>query len=164
MSNSSDVYKKIMGLDRLKSWVDDCKSNGQSIVFTNGCFDLLHYGHLEILEKSASFGDKLIVGLNSDYSVKRLKGSQRPINNENFRARMMAAMEWVDAVCIFNEDTPELIINKIIPDVLVKGGDYRIDQIVGAKTVLEHNGKVMIIPIVEGYSTTATIKSLKSEK
>lgn len=163
MSDSGDVYKKIVGLDTLKDLVDDWKSKGFSVVFTNGCFDLLHLGHLEILEKSSSFGDKLIVGINSDASVKRLKGIQRPINNEIFRARMMAALEWVDAVCIFNEDTPEMIINKIIPDVLVKGGDYEMDQIVGAKTVMEHNGKVMIIPIVEGFSTTATIKSLKSE-
>lgn len=164
MSRLVDIKSKIVSLSQLKDLVSAWRSKGQKIVFTNGCFDILHHGHLEILEKSSIYGDKLIVGINSDASVKRLKGSSRPINKEDFRSKIMASIMWVDAVCVFEEDTPENIINNIIPDVLVKGGDYNIDQIVGANTVLENNGKVMIIPIVEGFSTTGIIETMKNKK
>jgi D-beta-D-heptose 7-phosphate kinase/D-beta-D-heptose 1-phosphate adenosyltransferase len=127
---------------------------GKKVVFTNGCFDLLHAGHIESLSQAASFGDILIVGLNSDASVKRLKGEQRPIQTEQNRATLLASLYMVDAVVIFEEDTPLELIKSIMPDVLVKGGDYTPETIVGAQEVLANGGKVEIIPLVAGLSTT----------
>ena len=133
-----------------------------SIAFTNGVFDILHPGHIFSLSHAAKEADYLIVGLNSDDSTKRLKGSDRPINNQESRSLVIAALLMVDAVVIFNEDTPLELINTIKPDVLVKGGDYTIEQIVGAKEVISNGGRVVINPIVEGYSTTETLKKLRS--
>lgn len=127
------------------------------IVFTNGCFDLLHLGHIETLRKSRSFGDCLIVGLNSDSSVKQLKGDSRPIQDQYTRAMVLASLLFVDYVVIFDEETPLSLIHKIQPDVLVKGGDYTIDKIVGADYVLQNGGQVEIIDILPGHSTTNTI-------
>jgi D-beta-D-heptose 7-phosphate kinase/D-beta-D-heptose 1-phosphate adenosyltransferase len=134
------------------------KQQGQTVVFTNGCFDILHAGHIASLTEAAEQGDKLIVALNSDTSVKALKGPDRPINDENARATVMAALRMVDAVVIFSEPTPRELIMLLKPDVLVKGGDYKVEDIAGAKEVLENGGRVVINPIIEGFSTTAILK------
>lgn len=144
-------------INKVKYW----KSLGEEIVFTNGCFDILHYGHIKSLEQAATFGSKLIVALNSDNSIKRIKGENRPIQDEKSRMAVMAALQCVDAVVIFEEDTPENIIKDIIPDVLVKGGDYAVENIVGYDFVIEHGGKVITIDIAEGYSTSNIIKKMK---
>ena len=130
-------------------------------MFTNGVFDILHPGHVFSLSQSAKEADFLVVGLNSDDSVKRLKGQQRPVNNQDSRALLLASLLMVDAVVIFNEDTPLELINSIKPDVLVKGGDYTIEQIVGAKEVMANGGRVVINPVIDGYSTTSLIDKLK---
>ena len=135
---------------------------GKSIVFTNGVFDILHPGHIFSLSQAAKEADFLIVGLNSDNSVKRLKGQQRPVNNQDSRALLLASLLMVDAVVIFEEDTPLELINSIRPDVLVKGGDYTIENIVGAKEVISNGGRVVINPVIEGYSTTNMIDKLKA--
>jgi len=132
----------------------------KSIVFTNGVFDILHPGHIFSLSQAATEADFLIVGVNSDNSVKRLKGTARPINNQDSRVLLLASLLMVDAVVIFEEDTPLELINSIRPDVLVKGGDYAIEQIVGAKEVQLNGGRVVINPIVAGYSTTDIIDKL----
>ena len=135
---------------------------GKSIVFTNGVFDILHAGHIFSLSQAAKEADFLIIGVNSDDSVKRLKGEQRPLNNQDSRALLLASLLMVDAVVIFEEDTPLELINSIKPDVLVKGGDYTIEQIVGAKEVISNGGRVVINPVIEGYSTTTLIYKLKT--
>jgi rfaE bifunctional protein nucleotidyltransferase chain/domain len=134
---------------------------GQSVVFTNGCFDILHRGHLDYLSRAASFGNILVVGVNTDASVRRLKGESRPINNEQDRIFALASLLFVDAVCLFDEDTPAEIIEEVKPDVLAKGGDYTLDRIVGAKETLARGGQVEIIPFLEGYSTTSLIEKIK---
>lgn len=153
--------KKIFRRDQLSAQSKEWKKEGMKIVFTNGCFDILHRGHLEILNTAASFGDILVVGMNSDASVKRLKGEQRPVNDEEFRCRIMASLAIVDAVCLFDEDTPLELIRAIIPDVLVKGGDYSLSQIVGADDVIRSGGEVKIVPLVKGYSTSALIEAIQ---
>lgn len=132
------------------------------IVFTNGCFDILHYGHVDYLSASAGLGDKLIVGLNTDASVKKIKGSSRPINNENARAGILAALGFVDAVILFGEDTPSELIKTVNPDVLVKGSDYTADKIVGYDIVKAKGGDVATIDFIEGYSTSLIIEKIKS--
>jgi rfaE bifunctional protein nucleotidyltransferase chain/domain len=132
----------------------------KTIAFTNGVFDILHQGHIAVLAKAASFADILIVGINSDSSVKKLKGDSRPINNQQSRALVLASLIMVDAVVIFDEETPLELIKKIQPDVLVKGGDYTLDTIVGAKEVMANGGKVEIFPIEEGFSTTGIIEKI----
>jgi D-glycero-beta-D-manno-heptose 1-phosphate adenylyltransferase len=127
-------------------------------VFTNGCFDILHRGHIEYITKAATLGNIVIIGLNTDSSVKRLKGEKRPINEEYSRALMLASLRYVDAVVMFDEDTPFDLIEAIQPDVLVKGGDYKAEEIVGYDTVMRKGGKVLILDIVEGYSTTSLIE------
>jgi D-beta-D-heptose 7-phosphate kinase/D-beta-D-heptose 1-phosphate adenosyltransferase len=132
----------------------------KTIAFTNGVFDILHEGHITVLSEAASFADVLIVGLNSDASVKKLKGDSRPVNNENSRALIIASLIMADAVVIFNEETPIELIKMIKPDVLIKGGDYNLDTMVGSKEVLEAGGRVEIIPIREGFSTTGIIEKI----
>lgn len=136
--------------EKLRQWRDD----GQRIVFTNGCFDILHPGHIAMLRQSAALGDRLIVGLNSDASVRRLKGPERPIQNEQSRATLLNALEFVDAVIIFEEDTPEHLVRAIKPDILAKGSDYRVEDIAGAEFVQSHGGRVELVPLVAGFSTT----------
>ena len=136
----------------------------QKIVFTNGCFDILHVGHIRYLQEAAKLGDILIIGLNSDSSVKRLKGTERPINKETERAEMLGALGFVDYVVIFDEDTPLELINIIMPDILVKGGDYSPDEVVGKKEVEERGGKLVLIPFVEGKSTSNIIERIKNKK
>jgi D-beta-D-heptose 7-phosphate kinase/D-beta-D-heptose 1-phosphate adenosyltransferase len=135
---------------------------GKKIVFTNGVFDILHQGHIFSLSQAAKEGDYLIVGLNADASVKRLKGESRPVNNQESRALVLASLLMVDAVVLFEEDTPLELIKAIMPDVLVKGGDYTVDQIAGAKEVMSNGGRVIINPILEGFSTTSIIEQMKS--
>ena len=132
----------------------------KTIAFTNGCFDILHQGHIASLSDAAREADILIVGLNSDASTRRLKGEQRPINDEQARATVMASLLMVDAVILFEEDTPLELIKSIMPDVLVKGGDYTLEQIVGAKEVMKAGGRVVIYPIVPGFSTSGIIDKI----
>ncbi len=145
---------KLRDLPGLVAQVRRRRSAGESIVFTNGCFDLLHVGHSRLLRQAASLGDYLVVGLNSDTSVRRLKGSTRPINAEDSRAELLGALECVDAIIIFEDDTPLALIEAIVPDVLVKGGDYRPDQVVGREVVEANGGRLVLVPLVEGQSTT----------
>ena len=140
---------------------NDFKRHGQKIVFTNGCFDVLHFGHVHYLLQAKKLGDILVIGLNSDDSVRRLKGPTRPINGENERAFVLAALVCVDYVTLFEEDTPEELIKVLRPDVLVKGGDYTLDNIVGADFVTQNGGTVTTIPFVEGFSSTWIIEKLK---
>jgi rfaE bifunctional protein nucleotidyltransferase chain/domain len=141
--------------------VANFRENKKKIVFTNGVFDLLHRGHLDYLNKAKELGDVLIIGLNSDASVKRLKGEERPIISENDRAFMLENLKSVDSVVLFEEDTPLNLIKKIMPDILVKGGDYTLETIVGAKEVMENGGKVEVISFVDGYSTTNLVKKIR---
>ena len=128
------------------------------LVFTNGCFDLLHKGHLDLLSNAAAFGDKLFVGLNSDKSVKKLKGDSRPIQNEKIRAQKLLELKYVNHVIIFEDLTPQKLVHAISPDVLVKGGDYKKSEIVGAKHVISSGGVVKIVPLTPGFSTTSIIE------
>lgn len=155
--------EKILALTNLMPKLDEWKKEG-TIVFTNGCFDILHLGHVDYLEKAAEKGSKLIVGLNTDQSVKKLKGPQRPVNNEFSRARIIAALQFVDAVVLFGEDTPLNLIMSIIPDVLVKGDDYDIKNIVGADFVIKNGGKVETVALVNGHSTTNLISKIQQNQ
>jgi rfaE bifunctional protein nucleotidyltransferase chain/domain len=148
-------WKQLPGV--LKKW----QNPGQKIVFTNGCFDIIHRGHIELLSKAADLGQKLIVGLNSDSSVQRLKGKDRPIQDETSRAMIMAGFGFVDLVVLFDQDTPYDLISLIRPDVLVKGGDYKAEEIVGYDIVSQNNGQVITINFVEGYSTTSIVNKMK---
>jgi rfaE bifunctional protein nucleotidyltransferase chain/domain len=163
MGNHSDILNKIMTLSDLTSAIHADKSNGLSVVFTNGCFDILHKGHVDYLAKAADKGDKLIVAVNTDDSVKRLgKSSSRPIQDEDARVFLIAALESVDYVILFNEDTPLELIESLLPDVLVKGSDYKPESIVGYDTVVGHGGKVETIDFIPGYSTTRIEKKIKN--
>lgn len=147
-------------LKQLKRW----RMLGRKIVFTNGVFDILHEGHIASLSEAASYGNILIVGVNTDASVKRLKGDSRPVNNQQSRSLLLASLLMTDAIVLFDEDTPYHLITSIMPDVLVKGGDYTIEQIVGAKEVMAGGGEVKIAPILEGFSTTSIIERMKQGK
>ncbi|HEX4958908.1 MAG TPA: D-glycero-beta-D-manno-heptose 1-phosphate adenylyltransferase [Lacibacter sp.] len=154
MKATSFISKKILSTADLSAALLRWRLQDKKIVFTNGCFDILHAGHIHSLTTAASFADVLIVGLNSDASTKGLKGEGRPINNELDRALLLASLVMVDAVVLFNEETPLELIKTIMPDVLVKGGDYTVGTIVGAKEVIANGGTVEIIPLVPGLSTT----------
>jgi len=154
---------KIYTLQGLTNQRKKWKEEQQDVVFTNGCFDILHLGHIDYLEKSRLLGTKLIVGLNADASVKRLKGETRPVNNEYARARMLAALQFVDAVVVFSEDTPLELIKTLLPDTLVKGNDYQISNIVGADIVMANGGSVKTINLVDGYSTTKIIEKIANK-
>lgn len=155
-STKDEFYGKIVDFDLLIGIVKELKERGEDIVFTNGCFDILHAGHVSYLKEAKRLGDILIVGLNSDDSVKRLKGYDRPLNRERDRAEVLAALEFVDYVVVFGEDTPRELIKSIMPKVLVKGGDYTVEEVVGK----EFAGKTVVLPFVEGYSTTKIIKKI----
>ena len=158
--NPDHISEKICTREKLIEKVKEWKNAGKKIAFTNGVFDLLHKGHIFSLSQAARQGDILIVGLNSDASVKRLKGESRPVNDQQARALLLSALTMVDAVVIFEEDTPRDLIASILPDVLVKGGDYTLDDIAGAKEVIANGGKIVINPILDGFSTTAIIKAI----
>ncbi|MDQ3682464.1 MAG: D-glycero-beta-D-manno-heptose 1-phosphate adenylyltransferase [Bacteroidota bacterium] len=144
-------------LQKLNVW----RLLGKTIVFSNGCFDILHAGHIASLSEAAQHGDVLVIGVNADVSVKKIKGGNRPLNDENSRSLLLASLSMVDAVIIFSEDTPLEIIKMIQPNVLVKGGDYAIDQIAGSKEVIAGGGKVIINPVINGFSTTSIIQKIK---
>jgi rfaE bifunctional protein nucleotidyltransferase chain/domain len=157
------LFNKITNIASAKELIDSWKNEGKKVVFTNGVFDLLHIGHITYLAKAAELGDKLIIGLNADSSVKRIKGDSRPINNENSRAALLSAFFFVDAVVIFEEDTPLNLISTLLPDVLIKGADYAIENIVGGKEVLANGGEVKTITFVDGYSSTSIINRIKGQ-
>lgn len=162
MNNLDLINSKIINPEKLQDFINSLKQNKETIVFTNGCFDILHYGHINYLAKAANLGSKLIVGLNSDSSVQRLKGKDRPINKELERAFVLASLFFIDAIIIFNEDTPEKLIHNIAPDILAKGGDYKVEEIAGSDFVLKNGGKVEIIKFVEGYSSTKIINKVSN--
>jgi D-beta-D-heptose 7-phosphate kinase/D-beta-D-heptose 1-phosphate adenosyltransferase len=155
------IPNKIMTIEQAKARISAWKVLGKTVAFTNGCFDILHPGHLYSIGQAAKEADYLIVGLNSDASIKRLKGPDRPINSTDSRALVIANLVLVDAVVVFEQDTPYELITALLPDVLVKGGDYTIETIVGAKEVIANGGKVIINPIVDGFSTTNIIEKIK---
>ncbi len=151
---------KIVTKEQASKMLADWQKQGK-VVFTNGCFDILHLGHVDYLEKAQSLGQKLIVGLNTDASVQRLKGKTRPITDQTSRARVMASLSFVDAVILFDEDTPLELISYLKPDILVKGNDYTVETIVGADVVIQNGGKVETVPLVNGYSTSNVIEKIK---
>lgn len=155
----------IISRNRLDTFLSSCRNEMNSrIVFTNGCFDILHRGHVDLLEKAKALGTFLILGLNSDESVRRLKGAERPLVHEDDRAYILSRLEAVDAVCIFEEDTPLDLIRQIKPDVLVKGGDYTIDTIIGHEFVQAYGGQVVTVPLVQGRSTTNVLNKIKQRR
>ena len=152
----------MLDADALAAFVRDARAQGQRIVFTNGVFDILHPGHVRYLQAARRHGDVLIIGLNSDASVRRNKGPERPINPEGERAEVLEGLACVDAVSVFDEDTPADIIRRVQPDILVKGADWPSDQIVGRDTVEARGGRVILEPVEQGYSTTELIKRVRS--
>jgi len=152
-----DRWNRIQTIDKVRHW----KELDEKIVFTNGCFDILHAGHIHLLREAKNLGDRLLIGLNSDQSVQNLKGPDRPFNTEDARASVLESLSMVDEVTIFQEDTPHELVKEIIPHVLVKGGDYSIENVVGADTVRASGGEVVLIPILKGYSTSDLITRIR---
>jgi D-beta-D-heptose 7-phosphate kinase/D-beta-D-heptose 1-phosphate adenosyltransferase len=161
MKSVAAIPSKIYSLPDLLIEVKRWRLKNRTIVFTNGVFDILHEGHISSLSEAASYGDMLIVAVNSDGSVKKLKGPSRPVNKQDARALLLASMVFTDAVIIFDEDTPRELIAGLLPDVLVKGGDYTIEQIAGSREVIANGGKVVLAKIVEGVSTTGIIEKMR---
>lgn len=159
MERTSD---KIRETAEAKKKVAEWKAKGQRVVFTNGCFDILHLGHVDYLEKARNLGDRLIIGLNTDSSVSRFKGPQRPIQDQKSRARILSSLQFVDMVVLFDEDTPKELISTLVPDVLVKGSDYLAENIVGADVVKKAGGEVRTIDLVTGYSTSKVIEKIRN--
>lgn len=164
MSKTEFIKRKIIAADKIDSLLVMWRFQEKKVVFTNGCFDLLHLGHIDYLSKAADLGDILLIGLNTDASVSRIKGPQRPILDEYARAMMLASLQFVDAVVLFDEDTPYELIKRVQPDVLVKGKDYKAEDVVGYDIVMDKGGSVETIDLVEGYSTTALIEKLRQAK
>ena len=162
MKKSEIIQQKIFTQPDLLRKVAQWRFLGKKISFTNGIFDILHQGHISSLSQAAAEGDYLIIGLNSDTSTKKLKGESRPINDEQSRALLLASLIMVDAVVIFEEDTPLELIKAIMPDVLVKGGDYTVEQIAGAKEVVANGGRIVINPIIQGHSTSSIIERTRN--
>ncbi|MBT4881859.1 D-glycero-beta-D-manno-heptose 1-phosphate adenylyltransferase [Flavobacteriales bacterium] len=162
MSHLNTLKNKIFTLEELKTQVESWKNSGEKVVFTNGCFDIVHRGHIEVLARTADLGSKFIIGLNSDSSIKKLKGDDRPIINEQSRAILLASLSFVDAVVLFSEETPINLISTLVPDVLAKGGDYEIKTIVGHEIVQKNGGKVILVPFVDGFSSTNIIDKIKN--
>ena len=161
MNRADLIPQKILTAEQAVQKTAQWRILGKKISFTNGVFDILHQGHIFSLSQAAKEGDYLVVGLNADVSVKRLKGESRPVNDQDSRTLILASLVMVDAVVLFAEDTPLELIKAILPDVLVKGGDYTVEQIAGAKEVIANGGKVVINPILEGFSTTSLIEQMK---
>jgi rfaE bifunctional protein nucleotidyltransferase chain/domain len=158
---SFKLSAKVKKSSELSKLLPHLRSKGKRIVFTNGCFDILHVGHVDYLSKARSLGDVLVVGLNSDSSVRKIKGKTRPINNERDRAKVLSSLSCVDYISIFSESTPERLIRELKPDILAKGGDWKVKNIVGGEFVRSCGGKVKKIPFVKGYSTTSLIKKIE---
>ena len=156
-----EIKNKIKSLLEGKAKVKEWRKQGMKIVFTNGCFDILHFGHVDYLEKASLLGDRFVVGLNTDASVSRFKGPARPIQDQESRARVMASLQCVDMVLLFDEETPINLISELIPDVLVKGSDYLAENIVGAEVVKKNGGNVKTVDFVPGYSTSRIIDRIK---
>lgn len=163
MKQSKQFLQKIFDREQLTLQLKRWELLSKKIVFTNGVFDILHEGHIRSLAEAATYADVLIVGINSDASVKRLKGNKRPVNSDSSRALLVAALLMTDAIIIFEEDTPLELIKLIKPDILVKGGDYTLDTIVGAREVMAYGGEVKIIPLEEGFSTSGIIEKMKRQ-
>ena len=161
MSHLKNINSKTYNLDCLNTLVEQWKMAGKKVVFTNGCFDIIHRGHIEVLARTADLGDKLIIGLNSDQSIQKLKGKERPIIDEQSRAFLLAALSFVDAIVLFSEDTPLKLISTLLPDVLAKGGDYEIETIVGHEIIQQNGGKVKLVPFLDGFSSTTIIDKIK---
>ena len=157
MNQISRLQSKILSFSALESQLKKWRNANEKIVFTNGCFDLIHFGHVDYLAKARDLGNRLVVGLNTDASIRRLKGSSRPVKDEQSRLALLAGMAFVDAVVLFDEETPIKLIKAIRPDVLVKGGDYKIKDIVGHKEVSQSGGSIVTIPLVKGLSTSKII-------
>ena len=164
MTQIEQIERKIVCRKDLKKLILKWRNANERIVFTNGCFDLLHLGHVDYLAKAKDLGERLIIGVNTDSSVKRLKGEHRPLQNENSRLHILAALQSVDAVVLFDEDTPYELIKEIEPDILVKGADYKIENIVGYDIVVSRGGSVQTIEFIEGYSTTLIEKRILNSK
>ncbi len=162
MSRLEHIKTKIYPIDQVKAVLNVWRLLGKKVVFTNGCFDLLHLGHIDYLSKAADMGDKLVIGLNSDASASALKGTGRPITDQLSRSVMLASFSFVDAVVIFDEPTPLHLIELVRPDILVKGADYTVEKIVGAYLVLQYGGEVKTIEYLSGYSTTLIEKKIRS--
>lgn len=162
MNVQNELAQKIVSLAELTPLVAEWKQQGKKVVFTNGCFDLLHAGHVAYLAEAASLGDMLIIGLNSDASVQRLKGPERPVNNDTTRSTLLGSMYFVNAVVFFSDDTPLELIKAVMPDILVKGGDYQVENIVGAKEVIANGGQVEVLSFLPGYSSTSIINKIKN--
>ncbi|MBX2979565.1 MAG: D-glycero-beta-D-manno-heptose 1-phosphate adenylyltransferase [Flavobacteriales bacterium] len=159
---STPLDKRVVDLVQVQRLCNIWRMKGDRIVFTNGCFDILHRGHVEYLQEAAALGDRLVIGLNTDDSVRRLgKGDGRPYNDQDSRAKVLAALRLVDAVVLFDQDTPLELIQAIGPDVLVKGGDYTEDKIVGAEVVKARGGEVRSLKLVDGYSTTGLVDRIR---
>lgn len=154
---------KILNEPAVLELVSKWRKEGLKLVFTNGCFDILHEGHVRYLNEASNLGDRLIVGLNADASVRRLKGPHRPINPQHSRAYVLAGLECVSAVIVFEEDTPLQLIQLIVPDVLVKGGDWEVNQIVGSDFVIQQGGQVFSLPFYNGFSTTSIEEKIKNQ-
>ena len=161
MTHYETLQSKILNNESLPEKLKAWHEAGKKIVFTNGCFDLLHLGHIDYLSKAADCGDVFIIGVNSDASVRKLKGEHRPIQDENSRSRILAALSFVTAVIVFTEETPYELIKIIQPDVLVKGADYKVEQIAGHDIVLAKGGEVILIDFLSGYSTSAIEKKIR---
>ena len=164
MSKLKHIQEKILSQDHLKARLNVWRLQDKKIVFTNGCFDLIHLGHIDYLAKAADLGDKLIVGLNSDQSTREIKGPNRPITDEKSRSLLLASFSFVDAVVLFDEETPLELIKLVNPDILVKGADYTIDQIVGSDIVIQNGGSVQTLEYLPGYSTTLIEQKIRSFK
>ncbi|WP_038250360.1 D-glycero-beta-D-manno-heptose 1-phosphate adenylyltransferase [Ghiorsea bivora] len=156
------MNQNLLSWEEAKALRAEWAEQGQKVVFTNGCFDLLHPGHIQYLNDAKALGDKLIMGLNADASISRLKGNSRPINPLKDRASMLMGLKSIDAVVAFEEDTPQNLIALLLPDVLVKGGDYTADDIVGAKEVRDAGGEVIVVPFLDGYSSSKLIERIKA--
>jgi len=161
MEKLERIKTKILSREQIKNQCNIWRFNEKKIVFTNGCFDILHLGHIEYLTQAADLGGILLIGLNSDASVKAIKGPDRPFNNEEARAIILASLSFVDGLIIFDEETPYELIKLVKPDILVKGADYSVEQIAGHDIVQAHGGEVITIPLTEGYSTTDLIARIK---
>ena len=163
MDKLNAIQSKIIDINNIESHLAYWKLKNQKIVFTNGCFDILHRGHVEYLAQAANHGDVFVIGLNTDNSVSRIKGPSRPVQDEYARAILLASLNFVSAVILFDEDTPYELIKKVQPDVLVKGSDYNAEDIVGYDIVKAKGGEVVTIDFIEGYSTTSIIEKLKKD-
>lgn len=161
MTTLNHIRQKQFLKDKLAEQVLIWKAEGKKIVFTNGCFDLIHPGHIDYLTRASGLGDKLIIAVNTDRSVQKLKGPDRPIQDQDARSFILAAMEFTAAVVLFDEDTPFEIIRQLKPDILVKGADYAIDQVVGADFVFQSGGSVVLLPYLKGYSTSAIEQKIR---